>query len=149
MRLLPTLAPDDTVARRAQRLVRRRYWNKVNKACDWNCYYVVYIYRDQTSLGTACDGYDKLKPYGLRSMAALMGMRTTLTSIIFIWQNDAIMIHRYSRSVLWLTVGTSNNNPHIIGHHYTQSVRYLNGLWPLYYFTISIIVPTKCNYLFL
>lgn len=45
------------------------------------------------------DGYDKLKPYGLAISGCIDG---------------------YSRKVMWLVCGASNNNPDIIAHHYLQ-----------------------------
>ena len=35
---------------------------------------------------------------------------------------------RYSRRILWLKVGTSNNNPAVIAHHYISVVEELKGL---------------------
>ncbi|XP_056621425.1 uncharacterized protein LOC130435120 isoform X2 [Triplophysa dalaica] len=45
------------------------------------------------------DGYDKLKPYGLAISGCIDG---------------------YSRKVMWLVCGASNNNPEVIAHHYLQ-----------------------------
>lgn len=45
------------------------------------------------------DGYDKLKPYGLAISGCIDG---------------------YSRKVMWLFCGDSNNDPDIIAHHYLQ-----------------------------
>ncbi|KAJ8042513.1 hypothetical protein HOLleu_13582 [Holothuria leucospilota] len=53
------------------------------------------------------DGYDKLKPYGFAIHAAIDG---------------------FSRKVLWLTVGPSNNNPRIIGNLFMNFVCRLNGV---------------------
>lgn len=36
-------------------------------------------------------------------------------------------IHRYSRRILWLNVGTSNNDPALILHHYLEVVEKLQG----------------------
>ncbi|XP_019850439.1 PREDICTED: uncharacterized protein LOC100641674 isoform X2 [Amphimedon queenslandica] len=48
------------------------------------------------------DGYDKLKPYGIAIHGCIDG---------------------YSRKILWLKAGSSNNDPHIIAHHYVECVR--------------------------
>ena len=45
------------------------------------------------------DGYDKLKPYGLAIHGCVDG---------------------YSRRVMWLRVGYTNNDPAVIGYYYTQ-----------------------------
>ena len=50
------------------------------------------------------DGYDKLKPYGFAIHACIDG---------------------YSRKVLWLTVGVSNNNPSIIAGFYLKTIKRL------------------------
>lgn len=49
-----------------------------------------------------CDGYDKLKPYGFAVHGCIDG---------------------FSRKVLWLTVGTTNNKPEVIAHNYTSLVK--------------------------
>lgn len=51
-----------------------------------------------------CDGYDKLKPFGFCLHGAIDG---------------------YSRKVLWLEVGPSNNNPKIIAHYFLKCVKNL------------------------
>lgn len=48
------------------------------------------------------DGYDKLKPFGL----ALSGC-----------------IDGFSRRIMWLVCGPSNNNPSVIAHHYINCVK--------------------------
>lgn len=50
------------------------------------------------------DGYDKLKPFGFCIHGAVDG---------------------YSRKILWLEVGPSNNNPKIIGHYFINCIRTL------------------------
>jgi len=54
------------------------------------------------------DGYDKLKPFGLAIHAA----------------NDG-----WSRKLLWLSVGSSNNDPRIVASHFTGAI-YEGGLVP-------------------
>lgn len=54
------------------------------------------------------DGYDKLKPYGFAIHGAIDG---------------------YSRKVLWLRVGKSNNDPKIVGSYFMDFVR-INGTIP-------------------
>ena len=53
------------------------------------------------------DGYDKLKPYGFAIHGAIDG---------------------YSRRILWLEVGPSNNNPNVIAKNYLEAVLQLNTL---------------------
>ncbi|XP_024118870.1 uncharacterized protein LOC112140200 [Oryzias melastigma] len=55
------------------------------------------------------DGYDKLKPFGL----ALSGC-----------------IDGFSRRMMWLVCGSTNNNPSVIAHHYLNCVRDL-GVVPM------------------
>ena len=52
------------------------------------------------------DGYDKLKPFGFCIHGALDG---------------------YSRRVLWLEVGPSNNDPRIVGQYYLSYIRQIKG----------------------
>lgn len=53
------------------------------------------------------DGYDKLKPYGFAVHAAIDG---------------------FSRKVLWLRVGHSNNDPRFIARFYLDFIRKINGV---------------------
>ena len=50
------------------------------------------------------DGYDKLKPFGIAIHGAIDG---------------------YSRKILWLEVGASNNNPKIIASYFLKTVNHL------------------------
>jgi len=52
------------------------------------------------------DGYDKLKPFGFAIHGAIDG---------------------YSRRILWLEVGPSNNNPRIVATYFLETVRQLGG----------------------
>ena len=52
------------------------------------------------------DGYDKLKPFGFAIHGAIDG---------------------FSRRILWLEVGRSNNNPDIIAMYYLDTVKQLGG----------------------
>ena len=52
------------------------------------------------------DGYDKLKPYGFCVHGAIDG---------------------YSRRILWLEVGPSNNNPMVTVQYYLDCVHQLGG----------------------
>ncbi len=52
------------------------------------------------------DGYDKLKPFGFPIHGAIDG---------------------YSRRVLWLVVGRSNNDPRIVATYYNNCVKELEG----------------------
>ena len=53
------------------------------------------------------DGYDKLKPYGFAIHGAIDG---------------------YSRRVLWIEVGVTNNNPQVIAKYYLETVLQLKTL---------------------
>ncbi|XP_069126950.1 uncharacterized protein [Argopecten irradians] len=52
------------------------------------------------------DGYDKLKPYGLAIHGCIDG---------------------YSRKIMWLKVGPTNNDPRIVAHNYAQCVADIKG----------------------
>ena len=52
------------------------------------------------------DGYDKLKPYGFCIHSAIDG---------------------YSRCILWLEVGPSNNDPMVTIQNYVDCMRQLGG----------------------
>lgn len=53
------------------------------------------------------DGYDKLKPYGFAIHGAIDG---------------------FSRRILWLEVGSTNNNPKIVAKHYLDTILQLKTL---------------------
>ena len=53
------------------------------------------------------DGYDKLKPFGFAIHSC---------------------VDEFSRKVMWLEVGTSNNKPEIICYYYLQTVKKHNKL---------------------
>ena len=36
--------------------------------------------------------------------------------------------HSFSRKILWLEAGASNNNPHIVANYYVNCVRQLKGI---------------------
>ena len=56
------------------------------------------------------DGYDKLKPLGFAIHGAIDG---------------------YSRKILWLHIGSSNNNPRVIASYYLDCVSRLNNVIPM------------------
>lgn len=53
------------------------------------------------------DGYDKLKPFGFCIHGGIDG---------------------YSRRILWLEVGCTNNNPKIIANYFTDCIRQIGGV---------------------
>ena len=55
-------------------------------------------------------------------MAAWMGMQLLLL-------RNIARCFSYSRRLLWLTVGTSNNNPRVVAYHYLECVKRLGGLY--------------------
>ena len=56
------------------------------------------------------DGYDKLKPFGFAIHGAIDG---------------------YNRKILWLHIGSSNNNPRVIASYYLDCVSKLNNVIPM------------------
>lgn len=53
------------------------------------------------------DGYDKLKPFGFAIHGAIDG---------------------FSRKILWLKVGPTNNNPFVVAHYFTEAVLHLRKI---------------------
>jgi hypothetical protein len=53
------------------------------------------------------DGYDKLKPFGFSVHGCIDG---------------------FSRRIIWLEVGTTNNDPGVIAYYYIQSIKLLQGI---------------------
>ncbi|XP_072038411.1 uncharacterized protein [Amphiura filiformis] len=53
------------------------------------------------------DGYDKLKPFGFAIHGAICG---------------------FSRKILWLRVGRSNNNPKVVGSYYLDCLNEIDGV---------------------
>ncbi|XP_019859117.1 PREDICTED: uncharacterized protein LOC109587312 [Amphimedon queenslandica] len=88
MALLASLDPEGTAQRKIRRLKRRIYRNKGPNFL-WHC-----------------DGYDKLKPYGLPIHGCIDG---------------------YSRKILWLNVSKSNNDPSQVAWYYMNAVQQLSG----------------------
>lgn len=88
MILLALLNPEGTAQRRYKRLKRRTY-RSMGPNFLWHC-----------------DGYDKLKPYGLPIHGCIDG---------------------YSRKILWLKVASSNNNPSQIAYYYLNTVQNIEG----------------------
>ena len=86
MRLLRDIDPEGSEQRRSRRLRRRVYTSPGPN----NCWHV--------------DGYDKLKPYGLRIHGCVDG---------------------FSRKVLWLKLSRSNNNPLVPACLFVQKVKEL------------------------
>ena len=56
------------------------------------------------------DGYDKLKPFGFAIHGAIGG---------------------YNWKILWLHIGSSNNNPRVIASYYLDCVSNLNNVIPM------------------
>ena len=52
------------------------------------------------------DGYDKLKPYGIAISGCIDG---------------------FSRNILWLEAGTSNNDPKVIANYFIKTVKNKGG----------------------
>ena len=53
------------------------------------------------------DGYDKLKPYSFAIHGAIDG---------------------FSRKIIWLNVGSTNNNPHVVAHYVVRAIFKLNQI---------------------
>ena len=62
------------------------------------------------------DGYDKLKPFGFAIHGAIDG---------------------YSRHILWLKVGQTNNDPKVIASYYLSCIRQI-GRAQLFYEAIGV-----------
>ena len=68
-----------------------------------------------------CDGYDKLKPYGLPIHGCIDGY------IINIAKLNIFISSRFSRRIMWLKVAASNNNPRFIVAHYFECIKHIGG----------------------
>lgn len=86
--IMGDLDPLGVETRMARRLVRRSYF-ALGPNSVWHC-----------------DGYDKLKPYGLCVSGCIDG---------------------FSRKIIWLNVYNTNNNPRIIGGYYVEAVEKYGG----------------------
>ena len=67
-----------------------------------------------------CDGYDN--HMDSLSMGALTGKNIRVLESSFM-----VSLNRYSLRVLWLKVGTSNNNPSMIANYFLTCVKELGG----------------------
>ena len=124
MMLLALLDPDSTSQRRLRKLKRRIYRSKVSSACMWyNCTYQLYCLFKGPNFAWHCDGYDKLKPYGLPIHGCIDGYIHDLLYFSLSLQT----LLRYSRRVMWLRVAASNNNPRYIAAFFFQCVREIGG----------------------
>uniref|UniRef100_A0A1X7UFU3 Integrase core domain-containing protein n=2 Tax=Amphimedon queenslandica TaxID=400682 RepID=A0A1X7UFU3_AMPQE len=88
MMLIRVLDENGSDARQKRRLQRRIYHSKGPNFC-WHC-----------------DGYDKLKKFGIAIHACIDG---------------------FSRRIMWLDASSSNNNPKFIAHYYIQCVKENEG----------------------
>ena len=66
-------------------------------------------------------------------MAALMGKFFNTVSMCI----NRLFYYSFSRRVLWLNVGVSNNNPKIIAHHFINCVKHLGGTIIIIYVYIA------------
>jgi len=84
MRTLKAVDPQGTELRRSRRLHRRQYTSPGPDHC-WHC-----------------DGYDKLKPYGLPIYGAIDG---------------------FSRKIIWLKVTKTNNDPSVVATFFVDALK--------------------------
>ena len=127
MRLLSTLAPHDSQQRRRNRLIRRAYHNKVFHipfATSIIC--IVKTYMQGPNYLWHIDGLDKLKQFGFAIHGCIDGLVIMLYAIKleYLYINTCMNCEcfSYSRRVLWLKVGTSNNDPEVVAYHYLKAV---------------------------
>jgi len=131
---LRQLDPQGCSQRRYKKLCRRMYQSKV-------CWMLMYDYkncalyfigkpasivmffwsRDLISCGTVMDT-TSLNHMDSLSMGALTGKNIRVLESSFM-----VSLNRYPRRVLWLKVGTSNNNPSMIANYFLTCVKELGG----------------------
>lgn len=86
--VMQVLDPEGIQLRRRRKLIRRRYYG-LGPNFIWHC-----------------DGYDKLKPYGIAISGCIDG---------------------YSRYIIWMQAYYTNNDPKIIADYFMSSVQKLGG----------------------
>ena len=106
---------------------RREYHNKVDRDTIVNSDFM-HIFQGPDYLWHM-DGYDKLKPFGF----AMHGGCTEDASMGLLIEYRIFLNfacdYRYSRCILWLHVGPSNNDPYIIAGYYLECVETVQGAY--------------------
>ena len=128
MLLMKILNPAAVKNRRRRRLKRRVYQNKVYYSYEIICpvWHTVSRYRDQILFGTLMDMTLKLKPYGFAIHGCIDGF---VYIILYLRNIDYLisLINRFSRKLLWLRIGSTNNNPSVILLYYLLQVLSCKG----------------------
>ena len=73
-----------------------------------------------------CDGYDKLKPFGIAIHGCIDG-QVILYCNLSILKLTFMPNHRYSRRVMWLHTAMSNNKPEYIATYFVECIRTIRG----------------------
>ena len=71
MVLLPLMVPEGSQERSRQRFKRRIYYSKVTNC--FPCFKIIYKTFQGRNLIWYCDGYDKLKPFGITIYGCIDG----------------------------------------------------------------------------
>ena len=97
-----------------------------------------------------CDGYDKLKPFGLPIHGCIDGYNNSMklnfqksSCVHVIWKQyywNIFILYRFSRRIMWLKVASSNNNPKFIASYYFECVRKVGGMCIIIIMLIVIII---------
>ena len=69
---------------------------------------------------------EKLKPYGFAIHGCIDGYKNKILTCSGLG-TYYVMVFSYSRKVLWLQAGTSDNDPRVVAWHYLQCVKQLKG----------------------
>ena len=78
-----------------------------------------------------CDGYNKLKPYGLPIHGCLDGY---LMHDGYYYDK----VYRYSRKIIWLQVANSMSDPSYIAYYYLNAIENIGGKTIcIYYFYVA------------
>ena len=114
--------PAGAQERRKRKLKRREYHNKVDRDTIVNSDFM-HIFQGPDYLWHM-DGYDKLKPFGFAIHGCIDGFVDRVSHFI-----NFACDYRYSRRILWLHVGPSNNDPYIIAGYYLECVETVQGAY--------------------
>lgn len=74
-----------------------------------------------------CDGYDKLKPFGIAIHGCIDGY---VKQSVYLYNTCAVdynFLCRYSRRIMWLSASRSNNRPDYVAKLFISCVRNVGG----------------------
>lgn len=124
MKILRKLAPESV--RRRKSCKESLSLQGLGSFCDTILYTVTVVPLQGPNHVWHVDGLDKLKQFGFSIHGCIDGYM--MYSMNYLLHVLICICSRYSRRVLWLKVGLTNNDPDIIAHHYLKAVEETGGL---------------------